>query len=136
MTKKIVLSVILAIAAAAVIFAVWFFIPKTFLKGVDPSDIKSVSVFDGNTGKSFVIDDADEIKSIVENIQNTELRRGKISLAYAGYGFRLGFGDSSGKSAEFIINSNDTVRADPFFYRCSGGLCFDYLKELEGKYAG
>ena len=31
----------------------------------------------------------------------------------------------------FILNSDDTIRKDPFFYRCDGGLCFDYINELE-----
>ena len=34
------------------------------------------------------------------------------------------------------INSSNTIRKDPFFYRCDGNLCFDYLKELEEKYSG
>ncbi|HJD30904.1 MAG TPA: hypothetical protein H9912_03080 [Candidatus Eisenbergiella stercorigallinarum] len=34
------------------------------------------------------------------------------------------------------INSSNTIRKDPFFYRCDGDLCFDYLKELEEKYSG
>ena len=27
-----------------------------------------------------------------------------------------------------------TICKDPFFYRCDGGLCFDYLKACEEKY--
>ena len=26
-----------------------------------------------------------------------------------------------------------TIRKDPFFYKCDGGLCFDYIKEIESK---
>ena len=34
----------------------------------------------------------------------------------------------------FILNSDNTICKDPFFYRCDGGLCFDYLKACEEKY--
>ncbi|MGN8697642.1 hypothetical protein ACTNE3_11435, partial [Bacillota bacterium HCP3S3_F1_1] len=34
----------------------------------------------------------------------------------------------------FILNSDNTICKDPFFYRCDGGLCFDYLKTCEEKY--
>ena len=34
----------------------------------------------------------------------------------------------------FILNSDNVICKDPFFYRCDGGLCFDYLKACEEKY--
>ena len=34
----------------------------------------------------------------------------------------------------FILNSDNIIRKDPFYYRCDGGLCFDYLKACEEKY--
>ena len=44
--------------------------------------------------------------------------------------------DENGNEIEsFIINSPNTIRKDPFFYRCDGDLCFDFLKELEEKYS-
>lgn len=33
-----------------------------------------------------------------------------------------------------ILNSADTIRDDPFSYWCDGGLCYDYIKELERQY--
>ena len=130
--QKILVSIITAAAAIFVFAGVWYVLPKTFLRGAAPSDVRSVSVFDGNTGKSFSIEEPEEIQYIVENIQGVEMKRDTLSLFYTGYGFRLGFYDEEGKQIEsFIINSADTIRDDPFFYRCDGGLCFDYLKELE-----
>ncbi len=93
---------------------------------------KAISVFDGNTGESFDIIDRDEIHYLVENIQTTDLKKDKISLGYSGYRFRMSFYDKAGKEIEsFMMNSADTIRKAPFFYRCDGSLCFDYLKELE-----
>lgn len=125
----------MAIIVGIAITAVWYFSPKNFLSKVVSSDVKSISVFDGNTGKRFVIDDIAEIKYIVENIQNIEMERYKVSLGYSGYAFRVSFNNSNGKEIDsFVINSANIIRDDPFFYRCNGGLCFDYLKALEDKY--
>ena len=104
------------------------------MSGIEPSDVKSISVFDGNTGNSFEISDTEEIHYIVENIQGIQMEKDKISIGYSGYSFRMKFYNEKGKEIEsFIMNSDDTIRKDPFFYRCDGNLCFDYLKELEGK---
>lgn len=135
--RKALFSIMAAVVIITAISAAWYFMPKTFLEGVGAVDVKFISVFDGNTGKSFYVDKPEEITYIVENIQNIKMKRDKISVSYSGYFFRMIFCDENEKVVgHFIMNSADTIRRDPFFYRCDGGLCFDYLKELEGKYAG
>lgn len=63
------------------------------------------------------------------------MKRDSISVGYSGYSFRVQFMDQNGKVIDsFIINSSNTIRDDPFFYRCDGGLCYDYIKELEDIY--
>jgi hypothetical protein len=133
--KKISLFLLVLVIAAIAISAAWYFSPKTFLSRVDPSNVKSISVFDGNNGNGFVIEDESEIQYIVENIQSIAMTREKVSVGYSGYTFRMKFYDSNGNEMDsFIINSANTIRDDPFFYRCNGDLCFDYLKELEDAY--
>lgn len=133
--RKFYLLIIVTIIALIAISAVWYFSPKSFLSEVEPSDIKTIAIRDGTTGKRFVINDSVEIEYIVKNIQSVEMKRGKVSVGYVGYTFNMSFHSSDDKEIDsFIINSADTIRDDPFFYRCSGGLCFDYLKELEIKY--
>ncbi|MGM9663966.1 MAG: hypothetical protein ACI3XF_03915 [Eubacteriales bacterium] len=128
------LSVIIMIMVS--IFGIWYFSPKTFLKGIEADEIKAISVFDGNTGRSFDIIAPKEIEYIVENIRSTKMERGKVSINYSGFSFRMSFCDASGKVLDsFIINSPDTIRSDPFFYSCDGGLCYDYLRQLEDQYA-
>ncbi len=135
--KQVILtSFAVLIIVAAVILGVWYSIPKSFLNGLDVSEVASISVFDGNTGKDFIIEDFREIKQIIESIQESEMKRDNISVGYMGYGFRMRFMDKNEKVIDsFIINSPDTIRDDPFFYQCDGSLCFDYLKELEDMYA-
>lgn len=134
--KYILFGVTAAVLAAVIIVCAWYSSPKTFLKGIDSKEVASISVFDGNTGKSFTVVDSNEIKYIVENIQGIETVRDNISSNYNGFSFSLSFADADGKEIDsFIVNSDDTIRDDPFFYRCDGGLCFEYLKSLEVYYA-
>jgi hypothetical protein len=134
--RKIALVILVIAAAAIAVSAAWYCSPKTFLKGADLSNVQSISVFDGNTGKRFVIEDGSEIRYIVENIQSSPMTRGKVSLNYTGFAFQMKFYDNSGDEIDgFIINGADTIRDDPFFYRCNGELCFDHLKALEAQYA-
>lgn len=133
--KKIFLLIAIYVIALIAVSAIWYFTPTIFLNGVEPSDVKSISVFDGNTGKSFDINSTDKIRYIVENINNTKMKKKGLSIAYSGYSFRMSFYDEAGKEIDnFIINSADTIRKDPFFYSCDGNPCFDYLKELENEY--
>ena len=131
---RLIIAITFVFVAA---LAIWYFMPTAFLSKVNPSDIKSISVFDGNTGESFDFSDTDEIRYVVENIQSTRMKKDTLSMGYTGYSFRISFFDENEKEMEsFIINSSNTIRKDPFFYRCDGDLCFDYLKELEEKYSG
>ena len=136
MKHKKIRFIIATVFVLIVALAIWYFIPTTFLNKVNPSDIKSISVFDGNTGERFDFSNADEIHYVVENIQNTKMKKDTLSIGYTGFRFRISFFDRNGKEIEsFIINTSNTIRKDPFFYRCDGNLCFDYLKELAEKYS-
>ena len=136
MKQKKIRFIIATVFVLIVALAIWYFIPTTFLNKVNPSDIKSISVFDGNTGERFDFSNADEIHYVVENIQNTKMKKDTLSIGYTGFRFRISFFDRNGKEIEsFIINTSNTIRKDPFFYRCDGNLCFDYLKELAEKYS-
>lgn len=127
----IVLVIILAILIVAT--AICCFMPKAFGRAVDPSDVDHINIVDGNTGVRFVVDDQEDIRYIIENIQSKSLRRSGISIGRMGYLFSISYADNNDKTIipAFFINGEDTIRKDPFFYRCEGGLCVDYLKELE-----
>lgn len=129
MKKKISILVSI-IVILMVIAAVYYFTPKTFGKGVN-----HINVFDGNTGEGFTIDNPENIKHIVENIQSKPMRRGGISLGHMGYKFSVVLIDENDKAIVpiFFINSENTIRKDPFFYYCDGGLCVDYLEKLENQ---
>ena len=68
----IILTALILISIIAVVLA---FTPKAFLKNVSAVDVESISVFNGSSGKSFVIEDSGEIEFIVNNIQSTQWHR-------------------------------------------------------------
>lgn len=132
MKKKILVPVIV-ILLLVVCSAVYYFTPKTFGKKVNPNDVDHINIFDGNTGTGFTISDPEDIKYIVENIQSYPMKRDGISIGHMGYFLKISYIDSYDKDVIplFYINSENTIRKDPFFYTCEGGLCVDYIKGLE-----
>ena len=130
--KRIIIPIILPFLILLTVLATWYFTPKKYLSGVASSDVSSISVFNGSTGNSFTVTDREQIMYIVENIHGVDMNREKISSGYDGFGFSLTFKDAEGGTIDsFMINSKYIIRDDPFFYRSSHILCFDYLKALE-----
>lgn len=62
------------LCAFLAVLAAWYFLPVTFLSGVAPDKIHSISILDGNSGKECIIREPDEIRYIVENIQSVKMR--------------------------------------------------------------
>ena len=111
----------------------WWATPVTFLEGVPADKVTSIEVFDGGTGIGFTVVAPEDIQYIVSNLQQASMQREKLSLGYMGTRFRLTFYDDSGVPLEtLIVNSANTIRKDPFFYRdLDASLCLDYLVSLE-----
>ena len=111
----------------------WWATPVTFLEGVPADKVTSIEVFDGGTGIGFTVVAPEDIQYIVSNLQQASMQREKLSLGYMGTRFRLTFYDDSGVPLEtLIVNSANTIRKDPFFYRDpDASLCLDYLLSLE-----
>ena len=103
-----------------------------FLEGVPADKVTSIEVFDGGTGIGFTVVAPEDIQYIVSNLQQASMQREKLSLGYMGTRFRLTFYDDSGVPLEtLIVNSANTIRKDPFFYRDpDASLCLDYLDYL------
>lgn len=134
-TKKMLSLFLAAILLFCAALALYYFSPRTFLKGVSPNDISEIKVFDGTNGKSFSIKDSKEIEKIISAIQSVQMKRGKISVGYSGFSLALTFLNKNEKVIDgFIINGDSFIRDDPFFYEGNSSLGFDYLKELELKY--
>lgn len=130
--------IIAALVCAAILGAVaWWFLP-TRIAVPEAVDIQEVSIFDGNTGETFHITSEDEISQIMDALRTVKLKKDKPSVGLMGYRFRLTIYLKSGKEAggwdDFIINSENTIRKDPFFYKAVDGTTgYEYICRLIGK---
>lgn len=130
---KVIIGILIVIAFIAVGFAIWWFSPTYFLKGVKPEEIATIEVFNGNDGNQFDITDAENIKFITENIQTVPMNKDSISMGM-GTTYNLRFLNSDGKEVDkFIIMNLSTIRSGMMFYKCDGQLqqVENYLIELE-----
>ena len=134
MKKRIVLIISLCLVCAVCIgVSVWYFAPVFFLEDISAENVSRIDVFCGSTGSRFTVTDTDDVKHIVYNIRSVDFSRGKISSNYDGFSFSLTFFGRNGEEIDaFIVDGDNVIRDDPFFYNCEdGALCFEYLRGLE-----
>lgn len=136
MKKKLSLALLVLGAAGLLVAAVGFalsFGSVHFLANTAPADVASIAVRDGTTGQSFVVTDSGDIAAIVAGLQAPTFSRKGISLGYTGTRFTLTFADQRGSTIDcFTVNSDTSIRKDPFFYRCAEGGLSAVVARLEG----
>ena len=134
MMKKTIIILLSVVAIFLVGFSVWYNIPID-LMSLDHNEVLEIVVFNGNTGKVTHITDKGEIQHIIDNLNDVELKRSKPSVGYSGYSFKTTIYLLDGNEADgwnnFIINSDDRIRKDPFFYTVSKGkIDYDYIESI------
>lgn len=132
--KKNPLIFLLIIIVVLISGVVWYNSPLKLLK-LNPDDVSEISIFDGNTGTSLNITEKIDIDYIIKNLNTIKLKKGKVSVGYLGYSFKMTIYLTNGKEANglnnFIINSKDTIRKDPFFYNVvEGSIDYQYIEKL------
>lgn len=130
--KLIILLSVVGILLAGI--TVWFHSPLD-LMDLDPNEVMEILVFNGNSGNTTHITDKEQIQHIVENLNDVEVKRSKPSLGYVGYSFKVTIYLFDGNEADdwnnFMINSEDTVRKDPFFYSVTkGNIDYSYIESI------
>lgn len=135
MKKKIIilLSVVLIIC-----LGLWLYMqmPSSFLDDIAPDEISSITIRDGSTGQIFTITEEGDIAYIITTIQTAEFKKEKLSLLYVGTLYTLRFYDENGVECEsFILNSDDIIRRNPFFYQASEPLSglTEYIQRLNNE---
>ena len=128
---KTVIAVLVVLAAG---FLLWYNLPIKLLD-LDPQNVMEITVFNGNTGKLTHITDEEEIENIIENLNDVKIKRYKPSVGYSGYSFKMTIYLTDGNEADgwnnFIINSETSVRKDPFFYRVTeGSIDYGYIESI------
>ena len=133
MKKKIfvLLSVVLILILGV---AVWYNIPIDLIN-LDPNEVMEIVVFSGNSGNTTHIEDKEQIQHIIDNLNDVEVKRSRLSAGYSGYSFKvtiyLSDGNEAGDWNNFIINSDDTIRKDPFFYSViKGKIDYNYIENI------
>ena len=133
MMKKIfvLLSVVLILILGV---AVWYNIPIDLIN-LDPNEVMEIVVFNGNSGETTHITDEQQIQHIIQNLNDVTVKKWKPSVGYTGYSFKITIYLSDGNEADgwnnFIINSEDTIRKDPFFYSVvTGKIDYNYIKSI------
>ena len=90
--------------------------------------VEKITIFSGTTGEEVEVTDREEINKIVGYVNAMALERDKVSLGYMGYGYHLTFFGGGRKRKDFILNGEENVRKDPYFYHIAGGSeLFDYV---------
>lgn len=133
MKKKV--SVLLAVALILILgVAVWYNAPIDLIN-LDPHEVMEIVVFNGNSGNATHIEDKEQIQHIIDNLNDIKVKRSKPSVGYMGYSFKMTIYLSNGNEADgwnnFIINSDDTIRKDPFFYSViKGKIDYNYIEDI------
>lgn len=132
--KKKIIILLSVVAIFLVGFSIWYNVPID-LMSLEHNEVLEIVVFNGNTGNTTHITDREQIQHIIENLNDVELKRSKPSVGYFGFSFKTTIYLLDGNEADdwnnFIINSDDTIRKDPFFYTVNKGkIDYDYIKSI------
>lgn len=129
--KAPLLSIVLILLVG---IAVWYHAPID-LMDLDADEVMEIVVFNGNSGNATHIEDKGQIQHIIGNLNDVCIKRSRLSAGYTGYSFKVTIYLSDGNEADgwndFIINSDDTIRKDPFFYSVTKGtIDYDYIESI------
>ena len=109
-------SVIISILSVCLIY---YFSPKVFCKNIsnDRGDI-FIEIRDGTTGNIVNITEKEDVDDILNLLKKRTYKKSSLSLGYMGTKYTLTIYDGCSKKDSFIINDENLIRKDPFFYTC------------------
>ena len=109
--------------------AIWFVTPFRMLSA-KADDVKSVTVFSGQTGQAATVTDAEGIEKIVGNMNSVKLKRTGLGMRM-GYALKVTVERKNGSKVEYIVNSDDkAVRGAVQYEVCEGSIDFTALEKL------
>ena len=132
--KKKIIILLSAVVILLTSIVVWYNVPLD-LMDLEPNEVMEILIFNGNSGNTTHITAKEQIQHIIENLNEIGVKRSKPSLGYSGWSFKVTIYLSDGNEADdwnnFIINSDDTIRKDPFFYSVEkGNIDYSYIESI------
>ena len=129
--KKKMIILLSAMVICLIGIIVWYNVSLN-LTDLVPDEVMEIVVFNGNSGETTHITDEQQIQHIIQNLNDVTVKKWKPSV---GYSFKITIYLSDGNEADgwnnFIINSEDTIRKDPFFYSVvTGKIDYNYIKSI------
>ncbi len=114
--------------------AVWYAAPIDFVD-LQPDEVKEIVIFNGNTGRAAHITEKAQLAHILQNFNAVKLKRSEFVSSGSGFNLRVTIYLTDGNEADgwnnFIVNSENRIRKDPFSYTVvSGKLDYDALERL------
>ena len=130
--KTILVSSVAAILLAGIF--IWYTLPVD-LMDLDHKEVLEIVVFNGSSGNATHITDKEQIQHIIDDLNDVKIKRTRPAMGYSGYGYKLSVylydGNEAGDWNNFIINSEDTIRKDPFFYSViKGYIDYNYIENI------
>lgn len=120
----------ITIAILLILGIAWYIAPVGVLN-IHTQDVSMIRIFDGTTGQGVDVVDEADLEHIINNLNALRMKRGGLSLGRMGYRFRVTVVTRNNRQIEFIINSANDIRKDPFFYRIEDGeIDFDFIQAL------
>ena len=117
MKKRVLIFGTIAVVLLGIL-VIWFN-ATIDLMNLDSNEVVEIVVFNGNTGKETRITDETQIENIINNLNDIKMKRWQPSVGYKGYSFNVTIYLADGNTASgwnnFVINSSNTIRKDPFF---------------------
>lgn len=128
--KKISYMIVIFVLALTLCL-IWWILPTKLIR-INPQNVSKIVIFNGNNGNEIEITDRSEVEHIINNLKSISVKKEKISVGYMGYSYRTTIYQSNDRAYKsFIINSEDTIRKDPFFYKDrSRSIDYNFIKTL------
>lgn len=129
--KELRKKILIAICAVVVITIAAFgatYIPHKII-AIKPSEVASILIQSGNTGKRVSISDKDSIQHIIENLNGITFSKNKMSFFMVGWSLSIQINKQDGKPyKELVIDGTSQVRYAGFFYKDStGSIDYNYM---------
>lgn len=120
----------ITIAILLILGIAWYIAPVGVLN-IHTQDVSMIRIFDGTTGQGVNVVDEAALEHIINDLNALQMKRGGLSLGRMGYRFRVTVVTTNNRRIEFIINSANDIRKDPFFYKIEDGeIDFDFIQAL------